>query len=265
MCKPRACTGLITSSKDQIISTLDHGLELALDIHKKKVVISPFGYDDSVWDPSRDKFLPQFYSANYTRGKSIAKAALQQHIHLPADIASVIVSGRKVGCIFSERSDVDMENLKSLALASSRKGVQYIFVGISKISGTKSEAESFQEGLNDENVKFLDDYEESLLHLIFAGSDIILCNFNDPMLQVSVKAIKYEAVPVPVNIADSRLRLSEYIINTFANVSLSQALDEIKNKPSQWNRKVMDAMSKDVSWEAECYDIHVSAYTSLKE
>ncbi|GKF41864.1 hypothetical protein Tco_0125206 [Tanacetum coccineum] len=73
-----------------------------------------------------------------------------------------------------------MENLKSLSLASSRKGVQ------------------------DENVKFLDDYEEPLLHLIFAGSDIFLCNFNYSMLQVPVKVIKYGAVPVPVNIADSR-------------------------------------------------------------
>ncbi|GJZ81228.1 hypothetical protein Tco_0646222 [Tanacetum coccineum] len=160
-------------SKDQIISTLDHGLELALDIHKKKVVISPFGYDDSVWDPSRDKFLPRFYSENDTRGKSITKAALQQHIHLPADIASVIVSGCKVGCIFSERSDVDMENLKSLSLASSRKGVQ------------------------DENVKFLDDYEEPLLHLIFAGSDIFLCNFNDSMLQVPVCTREHTKLAVP--------------------------------------------------------------------
>ncbi|PWA67617.1 starch synthase, catalytic domain-containing protein [Artemisia annua] len=258
-------------SKNQIISTLNHGLELALDIHRNKVVISPFGYNDSVWDPSRDKFLPRLYNADDTRGKSVAKVALQQQTNLPGDIASVLV-----GCILLEDSDVDMENLKSLALASSRKGVQYIFLGTSKISGTNSELESFQEGLNDENVRFLDDYDESLLHLIFAGSDIILCNFNDPMLQVPVTAIKYGAVPVPVNVADNRLRnfvdpesestrLSEYIINTFANVSLSQALDEIKNKPSQWNRKVMDAMSKDVSWEAECYDIHVSAYTSLKE
>lgn len=258
-------------SKDQIISNLDHGLELALDTHRKKVVISPFGYNDSVWDPSRDKVFPHSYNTDDMRGKSVAKVALQQQANLPGDIASVLV-----GCILSEDSDVDMENLKSLALASSRKSVQFIFLGTSKIYGTNSELESFQEGLNEENVKFLDDYDKSLLHLIFAGSDIILCNFSDPTLQVPVTAIKYGAVPVPVNVADNRVRnfvdpdsestrLSEYIINTFANVSLSQALDEIKNKPSQWNRKVMDAMSKDVSWEAECYDIHVSAYTSLKE
>lgn len=258
-------------SKDDIISTMSHGLEFVLNTHKDKLVIAPFGYDDSTWDPSRDKFLPIGYSAGDMRGKSVSKIALQQQLGLPGDIPSVLV-----GCVFSEDSDVDLEYLKSLAWDSSKRGVQFIFVGISKISGTSSEFDSFQEGLKDENVRFLDKYDESLLHLVFAGSDIILCTFSDPMLQVTFKAIKYGAVPVPVTAADNRLRnlmdpdskstrLSEYIVNTFANVSLSQAIDEIKNKPSQWNRKIMDAMSKDISWDAECYDVHVSAYTSLKK
>ncbi|KAJ9564133.1 hypothetical protein OSB04_000099, partial [Centaurea solstitialis] len=256
-------------SKDQIISTLGHGLESALGIHKEKLLIAPFGYDDSNWDPSRDKFLPRKYSADDMEGKAASKVALQQQLGLPGDVSSILV-----GCIFSEDSNVDLENLKLLDWDSSRRGVQFIFVGISNISGTTSEIESFQEGLKDRNVRFLDKYDESLSHLIFAGSDIILCTFNDPMIQVLLKAIKYGAVPVPLSVADDKLRhfigpdsqstrLSEYIINTFANVPLSQALDEIKSKRSQWNEKVKEAMSKDLSWDAECYDVHVSAYTSL--
>ncbi|KAJ0726335.1 putative starch synthase, catalytic domain-containing protein [Helianthus annuus] len=259
-------------SKDQIVSILSHGLEFALDTHKDKLLIAPFGYDGSPWDPSQDKFLPRGYTADDMRGKAISKAALQQQLGLPENIASVFV-----GYMFTEDSDVDLENIKSLVRDSSTRGVQFVFVGISKIYGMKNKLESFQEGLKDENVRFVDEYDESLLHLIFAGSDIILCSFDDPMLQMPVKAIKYGAAPVPVNFTDDRLRkfidpgntehtqLSEYIINTFANVSLSQAIDEIKKKPSQWNRKILEAMSKDVSWDAECYDIHVSAYMSLKK
>ncbi|KAM0057773.1 putative starch synthase, catalytic domain-containing protein [Helianthus debilis subsp. tardiflorus] len=259
-------------SKDQIVSTLSHGLEFALDTHKDKLLIAPFGYDESPWDSSTDKFLPRGYTANDVRGKAISKAALQQQLGLPENIASVFV-----GYMVTEDSDVDLENIKSLVRDSSTRGVQFIFVGISKIYGMKNKLESFQEGLEDENVRFVDEYDESLLHLIFAGSDIILCSFDDPMLQIPVKAIKYGAAPVPVNFTDDRLRkfidpgntertqLSEYIINTFANVSLSQAIEEIKKKPSQWNRKILEAMSKDVSWDAECYDLHVSAYMSLKK
>ena len=32
----------------------------------------------------------------------------------------------------------------------------------------------------------------------------------------------------------------------------------------QWNQKIMNAIRKDFSWDAECFDIHISAYTSLK-
>lgn len=37
-----------------------------------------------------------------------------------------------------------------------------------------------------------------------------------------------------------------------------------KNYPSQWNRRMIDAMTKDFSWDTECCDIHVSAYTTIK-
>lgn len=37
-----------------------------------------------------------------------------------------------------------------------------------------------------------------------------------------------------------------------------------QNNPSRWNRKIMDAMRKDLSWGAECCDVHVGAYKSLK-
>lgn len=39
----------------------------------------------------------------------------------------------------------------------------------------------------DENVKFVDQYDEGLSHMIIAGSDIMLCpSFNDPLLQLPV-------------------------------------------------------------------------------
>lgn len=41
--------------------------------------------------------------------------------------------------------------------------------------------------LQDENVRFIDEYDEELSHLIISGSDIMLCpSFDDPQLQVPV-------------------------------------------------------------------------------
>ncbi|THG12129.1 hypothetical protein TEA_013895 [Camellia sinensis var. sinensis] len=214
-------------SKGLIIHSLSYGLESTLAVHKDKLLVAPCGFDNSTWNPSMDHFLPQSYSVDDMKGKA-------------------------VGCIFSEVSDVDLENLKALVCIASRKGVQ------------------------DDNVRFLNEYDEALSHLIFAGSDIILCqSFDDPVLQVPLKALRYGAAPVAATLIDNQFsrqitdydfestEFSQYINNTFGNVSLSRAIDEIKNNPSQWNRKIMEAMTKDFSWDAECCDKHVSAYTSI--
>ncbi|KAF5961002.1 hypothetical protein HYC85_002211 [Camellia sinensis] len=257
-------------SKGLIIHSLSYGLESTLAVHKDKLLVAPCGFDNSTWNPSMDHFLPQSYSVDDMKGKAVCKIALQQHVGI-SENPSIIT----VGCIFSEMSDVDLENLKALVCIASRKGVQFIFMGTRKIEGINRALESFEEELKDDNVRFLNEYDEALSHLIFAGSDIILCqSFDDPVLQVPLKALRYGAAPVAATLIDNQFRqikdydfesteFSQYINNTFGNVSLSRAIDEIKNNPSQWNRKIMEAMTKDFSWDAECCDKHVSAYTSI--
>ncbi|KAL7255916.1 hypothetical protein ACSBR1_009949 [Camellia fascicularis] len=257
-------------SKGLIIRSLSYGLESTLAVHKDKLLVAPCGFDNSTWNPSMDHFLPQSYSVDDMKGKAVCKIALQQHVGI-SENASIIT----VGCIFSEVSDVDLENLKALVWIASRKGVQFISMGTRKIEGINRALESFKEELKDDNVRFLNEYDEALSHLIFAGSDIILCqSFDDPVLQVPLKALRYGAAPVAATLIDNQFRqikdydfesteFSQYINNTFGNVSLSRAIDEIKNNPSQWNRKIMEAMTKDFSWDAECCDKHVSAYTSI--
>lgn len=255
-------------SKGHIIHNLSNGLEPTLAIHKDKLLIAPVGFNSSTWNPTKDKFLPQCYSKDDMRGKAVCKDALQQHLGLPEHAATALV-----GCILSEVSDVDLDSLKMLVWIAAKKGAQLVFMASNEIQGINRELESYLEDLKDENIRFLKEYDEALFHLIFAGSDFILCPFDDPGLQLVVRAIRYGTAPIPVT-SDPRFRqfiendfwstkFSEYISNTFANVTLSQALDEIRNNPLQWNRKIVDAMAKDFSWDAECCDIHVSAYTSV--
>ncbi|KAL8044692.1 hypothetical protein ABFS82_08G063100 [Erythranthe guttata] len=259
-------------TKGQIISALGHGLESTLTIHKEKLVISPCGIDKSTWDPSSDKFLPQSYSADDMKGKSLCKVALQHHLGLPEGAVKILV-----GCIYSSILDGELEKLKTLVWMASRREAQFILIGSSQNPGMKKAFELFQEEVKDENVKFIDAYDEQLSHLIIAGSDILLCpSFDDPLHQVPLKAIKYGTAPIAVDFADDsrfrhtgennagRTKFSQYINSTFANMSLVQAIDEIKNNPSQWNKRIKDAMEKDFSWDSECADVHVSAYASVK-
>ncbi|KAG5623742.1 hypothetical protein H5410_008960 [Solanum commersonii] len=189
---------------------------------------------------------------------------------------SLLMMYLQVGCIFSDISDIELENLKTLIWMASRRGVQFVFMGSGQTPGLNSALEYFEEELKDENMRFLNKYDEYLAHLVLAGSDIMLCpSFDDTVLQIPLKAMRYGAMPILLDFTDSKYghfvdrdlegtEFSRYINDTFSNMPLNQAIDELKNNPSKWDKKIVDAMTKDFSWDAECCDIHISAYTTIK-
>ncbi|XP_075475678.1 putative starch synthase 4, chloroplastic/amyloplastic isoform X2 [Primulina tabacum] len=258
-------------AKGQVIDAFGYGMEPTLAAHEQKLVIAPIGFEKSTWDPSKDNFLPQSYNADNMQGKSVCKVTLQRHLDLPEATSEILV-----GCIYSDISDFDLDKLKTLVWIASRRGIQFIFMRSGEIPVLSGALQLFQEEMQDENVKFIDKYDEGLLHLIISGSDIMLCqSYDDHLLQVPLKALKYGSAPIRIYFSDSSLRhfgehdnestnFAKYINNTFGNIPLGQAIDEIKNNPSEWYRRITDAMSKDFSWDAECSDVHVSAYESLK-
>ncbi|MBA0793916.1 hypothetical protein Gohar_018293, partial [Gossypium harknessii] len=176
----------------------------------------------------------------------------------------------------------------------------FVFLGNGSVSTTYGALRSFQEAVEDSNVKFFYNYDEALSHLVFAGSDIILCHsFHDPLLQVpKPQVITTSGKPYlaeDLNDSNSTVYLfdkemendtkhlfsaissryssdhdheitkfSQFMRSTFGVMSLSQALDEMKNNPSTWKTKILNAMKKDFSWDSECYETHVSAYTAVK-
>ncbi|XP_065875625.1 probable starch synthase 4, chloroplastic/amyloplastic isoform X2 [Euphorbia lathyris] len=257
-------------SKGRIICNLSHSLEHTLSTHRDKLLVSPYGFDNSTWDPSKDKFLPQNYSEVDMKGKAVCRVELQRYLGLPRNSTSVIV-----GCILSELSDFDLDNLKAVVRNATRNAAQFVFMGRKMPSSNKA-LESLQKELKGETVRVVSKYDEAVSHLILAGSDIILCqSFHDPLLQVPFKALKYGAVPVAVasneiksrNFADHDTEttvFSQFISSTFGILSLTEAMDEIKNNPSKWRQKIVNAMAMDFSWDAECYDVHVSAYDAIK-
>ncbi|CAA0817240.1 UDP-Glycosyltransferase superfamily protein [Striga hermonthica] len=259
-------------TKGQIINSSGDGLEQTFGIHREKLVIAPSGLDKSTWDPSRDNLIPQSYNADEMKGKFVCKAMLQRRLGLHEGTSKVLV-----GSICSDVLDVDLEKLKPLVWMMSRRGVQFVFMGSSQLPVIRRALKLFQEEVRDENVRFIDEYDEELSRLILSGCDIMLCPcFDDPVLQVPLKAMKYGAAPVPINYADSRFRnfgddsvegtkFSQYIKYTFANMSLGQAIDEIEHNPSQWITRICDAMKKDFSWDSECADVHISAYTAVRD
>ncbi|KAK5843492.1 hypothetical protein PVK06_005949 [Gossypium arboreum] len=189
-------------SKGRIIHSMSHGLEPTLTMHKEKLLVAPYGFDNSTWDPSTDKFLPVNYSTENMRGKYACKVALQQQAGIATHASSILV-----GCIISEVSGFDLEKLKAVVRNATREGAQFVFLGNGSVSTTYRALRSFQEAVEDSNVKFFYNYDEAISHLVFAGSDIILCHsFHDPLLQVPLKALRYGAAPVSEASGDNHLR-----------------------------------------------------------
>ncbi|KAK7252473.1 hypothetical protein RIF29_36435 [Crotalaria pallida] len=261
-------------TKHRVVHNLSHGLEPTLNVHKDKLAIAPYGFDKSTWDPSTDYFLPENFNAEKMDGKTVCKAALQQRLGL-ADNASNIL----VGCIFSEGADLDVNKVKDVILNAKQHNVQFIFMGTSKKSVLK--LESLQKELKDDNLLVLT-YEEALSHLVFAGSDIILCqSFLDPPDETPLKALRYGAAPIAIghdastsrailfdrnfiNQDHEATKYSRLINSNFGNMSLSLAIDEIRSNPSKWKKRILEAMAHDLSWDGECYEVHVAAYSAIK-
>ncbi|XP_062100998.1 probable starch synthase 4, chloroplastic/amyloplastic [Humulus lupulus] len=260
-------------SKSKLISNENHGLESTLNIYKDKLALSPFGFDSSTWDPSQDTFLPENYSVDDMEGKTSCKVALQKYMGLSENESKIVV-----GCILSEGLDVDMENLKVIVRNAIGRRVQFIVMGNSTMPNTNTSRglESLEDELKDKDIRIVLSYEEALSHVIFAGSDIILCqSFHDPIFQAPLKALKYGAAPISLASENYKFRFfvdhdfestkfSRFISSTFGNMSLDEALNEIKNNQSNWKQNVMEGMAMDFSWDAECCDTHVSAYTALR-
>ncbi|KAJ1281531.1 hypothetical protein BS78_04G313100 [Paspalum vaginatum] len=253
-------------SKDALIQGLKHGLQATLTAHKEKISVASHGLDGELWDPSKDIYLPRQYSANDIEGKSICKEALKRRLGFRG--SSIIV-----GCICD--GDSDIHSLKEAVHVALRRNAQVVIM--EKLGSVmNSSLPALKEEINGDKITFIKVYDEALAHLIYAGSDIILCSsFQDQSLQIAMKAIKYGSVPVRINFPNDESRLSEghgfhnismsqYIISTYGDLSLSQALDDFKNDPSRWDRLIKDGMARGLSWDAKCYNLHWEAYSSIR-
>lgn len=237
-----------------------HGLETTLSIHKNKVISVPYGLDDTVWDPANDKFLPATYSAQDLSGKATCKVALRRHVGLSETEASNAI----VGCACMDMSDADLNFIKLALKSAPRNGAQFVLMGTSKNPRMQAGLEELQKDFK-KNVTVISRHDEGMLHLLIAGSDILLCSsFHDPENQMPLKALKYGAVPIARRGESTSFTLHSTKFSDEA-LSWTQVLIRMKDDPLGWTNLVKDGMVKDFSWDAECADRYTAAYWSIHQ
>jgi len=129
------------------------------------------GIDTNVWNPSKDKYIPEPYSVKDMAGKAKAKEALQREFNLPPQPDVPVIGmvtrltdqkgvgdlfGPTYGCAWSICRDMD---LQMVLLGSGEYWCE------SEISGLASRLSNFKAKIG---------YSEKISHLIEAGSDFFL-------------------------------------------------------------------------------------------
>jgi starch synthase len=129
------------------------------------------GIDVGVWNPQKDKLIPQTYGVNNMEGKAVAKKALQRYFGLAEDNSIPIVGmvtrltdQKGVGDLFGPSYG------SAWSMCSDMK-LQLVLIGTGE-SWCEHEIASLSSRLP--NFKAYIGYSEELSHLVEAGSDFFL-------------------------------------------------------------------------------------------
>ena len=216
------------------------------------------GIDTAIWDPSADPALPAHFTVGDLAGRSACKSALQARLGLAQNDAA-LVFGVVSRLSHQKGLDVLLEALDAL-LAT---GAQLAVLGSGDAAlqdGFVREAASYPG-----QIGVMLGYDESLAHLIQAGSDAILVPSRfEPCGLTQLCALRYGALPVVSRVggladtvidANEAARIAKVATGVqFAPVSapaLRGAMARVAAlwaRPAEWAAMQGNAMRTDVSW-----------------
>jgi starch synthase len=219
------------------------------------------GVDTHVWDPRHDANLPRPYGVgNATAGKQAAKAALQHRLGLEP-IESAPLFGAVSRLTPQKGLDLVLAGLPDFVAG----GRQFALLG----SGDADLEQAFATAAEQyrERVGVAIGYDESLAHLIYAGSDVILVPSRfEPCGLTQLYALRYGALPLVHRVgglADTVVdatatNLAEGIATGFAfeddsPAALMSAVGRVTalfREREIWQGMMRRAMTRDFSWAA---------------
>jgi starch synthase len=238
--------------------TFGYGLEGLLSYRRDNLVGIINGIDTHEWNPEIDPHIPQHYNVHSLHEKRINKMELQKRLNLPVNdhVPLFGLIGRLV-----EQKGIDMviDCLPEMV----ELPMQFVLLG----NGDKSFEQRLQNlaRLYPDKIVISINYDESLAHLIEAGSDIFLmpsrfepCGLNQMYSQ------RYGTIPIvrrTGGLADTVIdTLPESLSNhsatgiVFKEAHAGALLEAIKrtillyHNHDIWRQMQTNAMNRDFSW-----------------
>ena len=214
------------------------------------------GVDYEVWNPENDTELPVHFSINDLAGKSACKRVLLEQFQLPVELERPIFAS-----VTRLTSQKGVELIKQGANDILASGGYFIALG----SGEK-DSENFLQALHDyspSRVGVYIGYNESLAHLIEAGSDMFLMPSRfEPCGLNQMYSLRYGTVPIvrAVGGLDDTVQNWDAVSGTgngfkFGPYDHDKMLEKIYEArfayedKSTWSKIQQNGMAVDNSWE----------------
>ncbi len=242
------------------IMTPEGGMGLDGVLRRRASVVSGIlnGIDEHVWDPESDSTLAVNYDAKHFSARAANAVALRARLALESDAHALLV-GIISRLTWQKGLDLLLEALPSL-LAS---GLQFALLG----AGDAALEAGFSVAVRKYpgRVGCVIGYDESLAHLIQAGSDALLVPSRfEPCGLTQLCALRYGAVPVVTRVgglADTIIDANEMALAAEVATGIQfwppsrEALEAALTRahslfrvPAAWKRLAVNGMRSDVSW-----------------
>lgn len=216
------------------------------------------GIDTGVWDPATDPLLAARYDAATPSSRRPNKSALQRRFGLKVD-RNAMVFGVVSRLSWQKGLDMVLDGLDAILAA----GGQLALLG----SGDRDLVDGFRRAATAHpgRVGVQIGYDESLAHMIQAGSDVLMVPSRfEPCGLTQLCALRYGAVPLVTRVgglADTIIDANEMaleagtgtgIVFTPPHVDMFRAAVQraasLHADQTTWRRLMKNAMRTDVSW-----------------
>ncbi|GMQ84043.1 MAG: glycogen synthase GlgA [Gammaproteobacteria bacterium] len=244
----------------QEIRTLEFGCGLEGLLEHRKDSLSGIlnGVDYQVWSPGRDSLLPYTYTAHQPTAKLKNKRALQKAFGLPVEPGLPLFGyvGRLV-----EQKGIDL--ILQLVPELLQRPMQLVILG----TGQQDLEEALRQvhRAYPERIGVHIDYNETLAHLLEAGSDIFLMPSRfEPCGLNQLYSLRYGTPPIVRNtggLADSVIDATDanlsrhtatgFVFENAESHKLLQAIDSalaLYARPDAWKDLMLTGMREDFSW-----------------
>lgn len=249
------------------------GLHSTLEKRQKTFQGILNGIETTYWDPTTDPYLASRYTLeNYVKGKEANKEEIRRRFGMRKKAAPLLCS---ISRLVAQKSPHLIKYALERAL---ELGGQFILLGSAPDPLVDLEFRALQQKLEgNPDVAFYFEYDESLAHLTYAASDMIIVpSLFEPCGLTQLISMRYGTVPLvrkTGGLADTVFENQNGFTFEFPDCegvkwALDRAFDTYFNQPRTWRRLIQHGFEADVSWRksAQAYfQVYERFSTNLKK